>query len=112
MEGNDRPIKFNPTGKYNLDFIDWQGEYDNICDFNSDDDDSDLPPDQRTYTIIFPSKILKILLIGESPIPGMSRETFDRLMVKSYFTGFPLFKCLFSKKKMNRWRKRNSAMMG
>ena len=47
MEGNDRPIKFNPTGKYNLDFIDWQGEYENICDFNSDDDDSDLPPDQR-----------------------------------------------------------------
>ena len=23
VTGNDRPIKMNPTGKYNLNFIDW-----------------------------------------------------------------------------------------
>ena len=36
---NDRPIKFNPTGKYNMDFIDWDNEYENICDYDSDDED-------------------------------------------------------------------------
>lgn len=25
--GNDRPIKFNPNGKYNMDFIDWNNEW-------------------------------------------------------------------------------------
>lgn len=27
----DKPIKFNPTGKYNLNFIDWQNEWENIA---------------------------------------------------------------------------------
>lgn len=27
MKGNDRPIKINPSGKYNLDFIDWNNEW-------------------------------------------------------------------------------------
>ena len=30
MSGNDRPIKMNPTGKYNLNFIDWQNEFDRV----------------------------------------------------------------------------------
>lgn len=25
-----RPVKLNPTGKYNLNFIDWQNEYEAI----------------------------------------------------------------------------------
>jgi len=53
MEGNDRPIKLNPTGKYNLDFIDWDNEYENICDFNSEDDDPDVPLEERIYSCIF-----------------------------------------------------------
>ncbi len=32
----DRPIKFNPKGKYNLDFIDWQNEWQNIADCEYD----------------------------------------------------------------------------
>ena len=34
MSGNDRPIKMNPTGKYNLNFIDWNNEYDRIASSN------------------------------------------------------------------------------
>jgi hypothetical protein len=45
MEGNNRPIKFNPTGKYNLDFIDWENEYEAICDYDSDEEDKTLPLD-------------------------------------------------------------------
>lgn len=32
----DRPIKFNPRGAYNLDFIDYQNEYERIIDSNYD----------------------------------------------------------------------------
>ena len=34
---SDRPIKFNPNGKYNLNFIDWQNEYEAIIDSNYDE---------------------------------------------------------------------------
>ena len=51
---SDRPIKFNPKGQYNLNFIDWQNEYQNIIDCNYD---SENPP-------------------SESPIYGMSAEEF------------------------------------
>lgn len=33
---SDRPVKFNPTGKYNLNFIDWQNEYEAIIDADYD----------------------------------------------------------------------------
>ena len=46
MEGNERPIKFNPNGKYNLDFIDWNNELDAICDYSSDEEYKDLPPEE------------------------------------------------------------------
>ena len=36
---SDRPIKFNPNGKYNLNFIDWQNEYEAIieADYNGEE---------------------------------------------------------------------------
>ena len=45
--GQDRPISINKTGKYNLNFIDWENEFDDVCeaeeairngDIDSDDD--------------------------------------------------------------------------
>ena len=37
---DNRPVKINPTGKYNLDFIDWNNEwttvYNNNYDVNGD----------------------------------------------------------------------------
>lgn len=32
----DRPIKMNPNGKYNLNFIDWQNEWQNVADADYD----------------------------------------------------------------------------
>ena len=32
----DRPIKYNPKGQYNLNFIDWQNEWQNIADADYD----------------------------------------------------------------------------
>lgn len=32
----DRPIKYNPKGKYNLKFIDWQNEWSNIAEADYD----------------------------------------------------------------------------
>ena len=52
----DRPIKMNPSGKYNLNFIDWQNEFDAVMDCDPDD----LEP-------------------GESPIYGMDIETFNAI---------------------------------
>lgn len=52
MTGNDVPIKINKTGKYNLNFIDWNNEWESVMSADPDN-------------------------IKESPIPGMSRETFD-----------------------------------
>ena len=40
---NERPIKFNPTGKYDMDFIDWENEYDRMGDFSEDSDEENLP---------------------------------------------------------------------
>lgn len=34
----DRPIKFNPKGTYNLNFIDYQNEYEAIIDCNYDEE--------------------------------------------------------------------------
>lgn len=55
----DRPIKFNPHGKYNLNFIDWQNEWQNIADADYDGENA---PDQ-------------------SPIHGMSPQQFHQLML-------------------------------
>jgi hypothetical protein len=56
----DRPIKFNPKGKYNLDFIDYQNEYERIIDSGYDYENQ---PET-------------------SPIFGMSPEKFHELMMK------------------------------
>ncbi|KRX05189.1 hypothetical protein PPERSA_06823 [Pseudocohnilembus persalinus] len=61
---DDRPIKGNQTGKYNMDFIDWQNEYSNIYsnyDPNNQDDDC--------------------------PIYGMDKQTFVRLMAEEFEQG-------------------------
>ena len=57
---SDKPIKFNPSGKYNLNFVDWQNQYENIIDSNYDGEN---PPEQ-------------------SPIYGMSNEEFHALMLQ------------------------------
>ena len=66
---DDRPIKGNSSGKYNMDFIDWNNEwgavYNKKPDFNSSD----------------PNSINTFISNQEpSPIYGMSQETFKRLM--------------------------------
>lgn len=57
---SDRPIKFNPNGKYNLNFIDYQNEYEAIIDANYDEEN---PPE-------------------ESPIYGMTGQEFHALMLQ------------------------------
>lgn len=54
--GPDRPIQ--SSGSYNLNFIDWNNEYDTI-----------LNRDSHTY---------------ESPIYGMDRETFDKILEEEF----------------------------
>lgn len=56
----DRPIKMNPKGKYNLDFIDWQNQWQNIAD--ADYDGQQAP--------------------SQSPIYGMSGQQFHNLMLQ------------------------------
>ena len=56
---SDRPIKFNPQGKYNLDFIDWQNEYEAVIEA---DYDGEKQPEV-------------------SPIQGMDAATFHKLML-------------------------------
>lgn len=57
---SDRPIKLNPNGKYNLNFIDWQNEYEAIIDADYNGEEA---PEQ-------------------SPIYGMEPETFHQLMLQ------------------------------
>lgn len=57
---SDRPIKFNPTGKYDMNFIDWQNEYEAVIDCDYDGENA---PEQ-------------------SPIQGMTPEEFHTLMMK------------------------------
>jgi hypothetical protein len=56
----DRPVKFNAKGKYNLNFIDWQNEYQAIIEGNYDPENPQ----------------------GDSPIIGMSMNTFHNLMLE------------------------------
>ena len=49
--GQDRPIKINKTGQYNLNFIDFNNEWETIIDRSNNDN-------------------------YESPIYGMNNETF------------------------------------
>ena len=51
---DDMPIKVNKTGQYNLNFIDWNNEWEAVL--------SQDPNDFKT-----------------SPIDGMSRETYERI---------------------------------
>ena len=51
----DRPIKINKSGKYNLNFIDWQNEFDAV-----------MEADEK-------------IMNGESPIYGMTIETFQAI---------------------------------
>lgn len=51
-------MKINPSGKYNLNFIDWNNEYDAI-----------ISRDAHSY---------------ESPIYGMSDETYSKIMDEEF----------------------------
>ena len=55
----DTPIRSNPTGQYNLNFIDWDNEWEAILDREPD-----------TY---------------ESPIVGMDSETFEAIFDEEMF---------------------------
>lgn len=57
----DRPIKYNPKGKYNLNFIDWTNEYEAIMEGHSYD----------------PNNVTK----GPSPIYGMPMDVFHSLIL-------------------------------
>jgi hypothetical protein len=39
---DNRPIKINKSGKYNLNFIDWDNEYQNIIDSGHNMDPNDI----------------------------------------------------------------------
>ena len=54
----DRPIKLNPTGQYNLNFVDWNNEHEAILD-----------ADPYSY---------------ESPIHGMSNEVYAQIMEEEF----------------------------
>jgi len=65
MEGNERPIKFNPNGKYNMDFIDWNNDLDAMCDYSSgtDEEYKDLPLEEcklkiKQFFYIFKNLVL------------------------------------------------------
>jgi hypothetical protein len=58
----DRPVKMNPRGKYNLNFIDWDNEWEQVAL-------SGYSPDAP---------------VGESPIYGMSAATFNSLMAQEF----------------------------
>ena len=69
----------NPKGKYNLNFIDWQNEFDQVYGGSDDDDDSDS---------------------DSSPIQGMDRETFQAILdEEKEFDKFQLIRNLLYKKK-------------
>lgn len=55
----DTPIRVNPTGQYNLNFIDWNNEWEAVMD-----------RDQTSF---------------ESPIQGMSSETFEAIFDEEMF---------------------------
>ncbi|KAL4480285.1 hypothetical protein ABPG74_020801 [Tetrahymena malaccensis] len=63
LRGDDRPIKGNPTGKYNMDFIDWNNEWSNVYD------NFDFTTDHQNQ---------------QCPIFGMSKETFLRLVADEF----------------------------
>ncbi|MCQ2818009.1 MAG: hypothetical protein MJ252_12155 [archaeon] len=48
---SDRPIKFNPNGKYNLDFIDWNNEWERVgeiaCKIENGEECSDPEEEAR-----------------------------------------------------------------
>ena len=56
---NDTPIKVNPTGQYNLNFIDWNNEWERV-----------MERDLTTYT---------------SPIYGMDDTTFEKIFDEEMF---------------------------
>ena len=55
----DTPIKVNPTGQYNLNFIDWDNEWETVLDRNEND--------------------------NTSPIYGMSNEVFEAIYEEEMF---------------------------
>ena len=57
--GQDRPIKFNPTGKYNLNFIDYDNEFEAVC--------------EAKYNLTHG-------IADEDPIYGMDAETFEAIL--------------------------------
>ena len=59
MITDDTPIKVNPSGKYNLNWIDWNNEWDRIMDRDTD-----------TY---------------DSPIDGMDNATFEKIWDEEMF---------------------------
>ena len=56
---NDTPIKVNPTGQYNLNFIDWNNEWERV-----------MERDLTTF---------------ESPIYGMDDNTFEKIFDEEMF---------------------------
>lgn len=75
----DRPI--GGTGKYNLNFIDWQNEFDNIMDYDENDEENDSQ---------------------EGPIAGMDRDTFEAIVVSIFDFNLTTYFVFFSKRSSRR----------
>ncbi len=49
MSRDDRPIKFNPKGKYNLNFIDWNNEWERVSEVQQKIENGEEISDDEEY---------------------------------------------------------------
>lgn len=49
MSRDDRPIKFNPKGKYNVNFIDWNNEWERVSEVERKIENGEIVSDEEEY---------------------------------------------------------------
>lgn len=116
---DNRPIKFNPSGKYNMDFIDWNNEWERVgeiaCKIENGEECSDKEEEERVRRHMeldenrFGVNINDYPLVNSSKIP-VGKECYICLKQFKRNSKVRQLPCkhMFDEKCLQPWLKSNS----
>ena len=96
---DNRPIKFNPKGKYNLDFIDWNNEWERVAEVTAKLENGEPVSDEEEA-----NRIRRHIEIDENKF-GVNINNYEILKKKDIPTNKECYICLKNFKKNDIVRK-------
>ena len=80
LTGDNIPVNINKKGEYNLNFIDWQNEFDQV--YGNSDDDSDDCPIKGMDKDVFEAIMEEERQFDTQQLNGVQTQYYDKFPVK------------------------------